>query len=461
MNRLLIPFASGAHRPWLLPVAIAGIVASGIATLGWIGPDIDVWYGVGLVRALGERPLTPESLGHVPKLGHLLVLAPAVAFGQTPERYLALLGVTACGLLALAQGRWASRSQMAAPLNVAALLAIPLAWRATLDGGSVAWGWAFVLFGLREARVQRVALWLAVAALFRPEVVGVGLTLGALRFFRREKGWWLLVCAPLGGGVVGTALVDALWTGRFGASSVAHAIFESVTIEQIRGRWGFLDTAHPRSHFALPLVVLGVATVALEARRRAAGDEAEARHGALVELALAAAGFSIVTVANVATGGTLFVRFLLPWVSVVAASASMWPHPRAGWGRGVMGVAVLLAIVPEWRAVAPEFMGTYPSAPALLVARTLARQTAPELTVAMDAGVRAVSLGSGSRPWKTTPWIMESPQTACSSQVVMARGAFLRRIGPTIERCGPWQPLIMDTVQTRVDLQVLLARRKK
>jgi hypothetical protein len=45
--------------------------------------------------------------------------------------------------------------------------------------------------------------------------------------------------------------------------------------------------------------------------------------------------------------------------------------------------------------VAHEFVGTYPTAESLLEARNVARATAPELIVAMDAGARAVSLGSG------------------------------------------------------------------
>ena len=51
---------------------------------------------------------------------------------------------------------------------------------------------------------------------------------------------WLAV-VPLAASVAGTAIVDILWTGRAGASSAAHATFESVAPEQVRGRWGFSD----------------------------------------------------------------------------------------------------------------------------------------------------------------------------------------------------------------------------
>lgn len=459
MNPPPIPDSSASRNAWLLPVGVGLAVLVGLLIGGWIGPDIDVWYGVGFVRALRERPLTPESLGHVPKLGHLLALAPAVAFGATPERYLAAMGIVACGGLMWAHARWAAASNLPAARLVALLFMIPLVWRATLDGGSVAWGWALVLVALQRPRTMPVVWCLAAAALFRPEIVGVGLALGALRLWRGDRSWWRVILAPLAAGLAGTAVVDWLWTGRLGASSIAHAIFESATLEQVRGRWGFLDTGHAWSHFGIPIIVLAAIGAGFELYGRSA-ERAEVRSAEpMVELLAAALGFSLVTIANVATGGTLFVRFLLPWASVIAASACLFPLGRVPWRRFMVWAALLVTMLPGWLATAPEFLGTYPSGPAMLLARQLARQTAPELTVAMDAGVRAVSLGSGARPWKTTPWVLESSETACRSQVIVARGAFLRRIGPTLERCGPWKAFIMDSLQTRVDLQVLLARR--
>jgi hypothetical protein len=114
----------------------------------------------------------------------------------------------------------------------------------------------------------------------------------------------------------------------------------------------------------------------------------------------------------------------------------------------------------SWRAVASEFVGTWPTVHALLVARDVSRRTAAELVVGMDAGARAVALGSGARPWKTTPWLLESAETACRSQVIVSRGAFLNRLGAAeLARCGPWQDFLVDSAQIPVDVHVLLARR--
>lgn len=427
---------------------------------GWVGPDIDPWYGVGLVRSLTERPLSAESLGHVPKLAHLLLLAPAAALGDTPERWLAAVGIAALVVLLWCHIRWARAASIQPARLVLLIVLSPLLWRASLDGGSVAWGWSCMLLALATSTGGRRATpaWLALGALFRPECVGVGIALGIRRCLSGQAGALPVVIVPLIAGVAGTTLVDLIWSGRFGASSIAHAAFEAVSLERVRGAWGLADTAHPWMHLSLPLLCLAaLAVVRIVIKRNATGSASSA---AVVDLTLAAAGFSLVTITNVALGGTLFLRFLLPWVTVVAALIAAAPWPRLIWHRALAMGVVVLASIPSWTRVAPEWVGTYPTAESLLVARRVARATAPELVVAMDAGARAVALGSGVRPWKTTPWILQATDVPCTSHVVIVRGALLARLdGPALERCGPWQDFVVDSAQGRVNVRVLLARR--
>jgi hypothetical protein len=445
---------------WMLALLVIGATTVVLVVLGWIGPDIDVWYGVGLVRAIVERPLAPESLGHVPKVAHLALLAPGATLGATPERWLLIVGMASLVVLLWCHARWAQAVNVAVPRLILALAIAPLLWRATLDGGSVAWGWSCVLLALTaHANGRRGApAWLALAALFRPECVGAGLALGMLGQRSGDRGAWRLAVAPLAAGALGTGTVDLIWSGAIGASSIAHGIFESVGLEQVRGRWGFADTGHPWFHLSLPLLILA----AIAVLRRTAHVDVSAREkkGGLAGLATAAVGFSIVTVINVVMGGTLFVRFLLPWISVMAALGAGIPWAVVRWRQAVaLGAATMLAGL-GWQRVAPEFVGTYPTAAALLVARRVARATAPELVVAMDAGARAVALGSGARPWKTTPWILQSAEIPCVSQVIIARDALLARMDRMqLERCGPWQDFVVDSAQRRVNLRVLLARR--
>lgn len=447
-------------RSWLVPGAV--IVASLVllARFGWIGPDIDVWYGAGLVRALGERPLLPESLGHVPKIGHLLLLVPAALFDGQPERWLLIVGVGSLGAFLATHARWAASARISGPRLVVVLAAMPIVWRATLDGGSVPWAWMCVLLSLRhlEARRPGAALWLGAGTLFRPEVLGVAVALAVLtwRHSRRQSIVQLLL--PGITAIGGTLLVDLLWTGRAGGSSIAHAVFESASLEQIRGRWGFLDTAHPLLHLSIVVAVMAGGAVLAQSR----APESRSPTRPLLLLTAAAAGFSAVTIANVAAGGTLFVRFLLPWTSVLAGvvAATRWPRRqgRATLAATVLVVASALMGLPAYR----EFVGTWPSASAMLVARGVAQRTDGRLIVAMDAGVRAVSLGSGVRPWKTSPWILQAPGTMCESQVLLARGAFLRRLDSAqLVRCGPWEEVLVDSAQVAADVHLLLARRER
>lgn len=465
---------------------VLAITAAALAVAGWVGPDIDVWYGAGLARALAERPLTAESLGHVPKLGHVMLLAPA-AIGSRPEIWLSTVGASALVVLLVAHARWARRVGLPVALVLVALAVVPLVWRGTLDGGSVAWGWSAVVLALvarTKGKSGQAAGWLAAGALFRPEVVGVGFALGALAIRQSATRAWRLVVAPLGASLAGTLIVDLLWTGRLGASSIAHVIFESAAIERIRGRWGFLDSAHPWWHLSLPLVVgaaLVLAALLFERLPRpgqkrttvadpnAPSTSAQANSPerwavasgiGLGDLLAAAAGFSLVTLANVATGGTLFVRFALPWASVVAALVALAPWPPRGARRLLAHGAIIASGLVAWRVVAREFVGTWPTIDALLVARDVSRRTAGELLVGMDAGARAVSLGSGARPWRTTPWLLESPETPCRAQALIARGALLRQLGDSaLARCGPWQDFVVDSSQIPVDVHLLLARR--
>jgi hypothetical protein len=318
-------------------VTIAG-TATILAALGWIGPDIDVWYGAGLVRAITERPLAPESLGHVPKLAHLAILVPAAALGETPERWLLFVGIASLLLLLWSHTRWASAVGFSAPRMVSALAVAPLLWRATLDGGSVAWGWSCVLIALaaRASGRRNAPAWLALGALFRPECIGVGVALGIRSRLEHQRGGWWLAGAPLVTGILGTMLVDLIWSGSFGASSIAHGVFESVGLERIRGRWGFVDTAHPWLQLSLTLLVTTAIAVIFRSRR--AGDESRAGNSPLADLATAAIGFSVISVANLVTGGSLFVRFLLPWISVMATLAGdhslALPHVAPGSRRG-------------------------------------------------------------------------------------------------------------------------------
>ena len=453
------PAPSDERLDWTLARLTIGGTTVALVVLGWIGPDIDVWYGAGLVRALSERPLAPESLGHVPKLAHLAVLAPAVALGARPEWWLLTVGLLSLVLLLWCHARWAVAAGVAVPRLLLALSIAPLVWRATLDGGSVAWGWSCVLMALTALATGRRGgpAWLALGALFRPECIGAGLALGILgRRCRYRRAWWF-AAAPLAAGALGTGLVDLAWSGTLGASVIAHGVFESVGLEQIRGRWGFADTGHPWLYLSLPLVI-GAAFAVV--RRAVSGLPIRAPAGGLVWLATAAFGFSVVTIVNVLSGGTLFVRFLLPWTSVMAVVLAATPWSGIAWRRAVVACAALGVAVQGWSGVASEFVGTYPTAASLQLARTLARATAPLLVVAMDAGARAVALGSGARPWQTTPWLLQSREIPCRSQVIIARDALLARMDlAQLQRCGPWRDVVMDSAQLPLHLRVLLAKR--
>lgn len=440
---------------------LAAVIALGLVLRGWVGADIDVWYGAGLVRALSERPLAPESLGHVPKLGHLLLLSPAVYLGTAPERWFLIVGCLGLVTLLCAHSAWARSAEVSGADLLVASVGMPLVWRGSLDAGSIVWAWSCVILALAgRNRRRRWRAWLLASALFRPEVVGVGLALGVVDWARRERQWWTTIVGPALVAVASTALIDLLWSGRLGASSIAHSVFEAASVEQVRGRWGFLDTAHPWLHLALPAAGV-LAAVGFVRNFREGSVAPSTLRTALVDLVAATLGFAAVTFGNVVLGGTLFARFLLPSTTVLAAGAAMARRKATEWERRAMTAGLLVVSAVSWWFTAPEFAGTYPSAPSVLLARRLARQTAPELTVAMDAGTRAVSLGSGARPWRTTPWLLESPDTPCRSQVIIARGAFLRRIQASVDRCGPWRAFIMDSSQVTLDLQVLLARRSK
>ncbi|MEP7346922.1 MAG: hypothetical protein ABI877_16755 [Gemmatimonadaceae bacterium] len=455
----LNPRSQVRSTDWLLALLAVGGTAVFLLVLGWVGADIDVWYGAGLVRALAERPLPPESLGHVPKLAHLAILAPAAALGSTPEYWLLVVGIASLIWIVWCHVRWARAAFVSTPRLVLALALAPLLWRATLDGGSVAWGWGCVLMALtsRAAGTRGAPAWLALGALFRPECVGVGLALGVRGRLAGNRGAWWMVATPLIAAALGTMAVDLLWSGSIGASSIAHSVFESVGLEQVRGRWGFADTGHPWLQLSLPLLI--GAAIALT-RRVVRVTGANEVHVPIDELMVAAVGFSVISIGNVATGGTLFVRFLLPWVSVVAALSVAIPWPATLWRRTALLSAAALCTMFGWRLVAPEFVGTYPTADALLVARRVARTTSPKIIVAMDAGARAVTLGSGARPWKTTPWILQSAEIPCQSQAIIVRGALLARLDSVaLARCGPWRDFVVDSAQTQVGLRVLVAFR--
>jgi len=452
------PNSSSQGRSYEVVLALVAILGTGAMLLlqGWIGPDIDVWYGAGLVRALSERPLSPESLGHVPKLAHLVLLAPA-ALGATPERWMALVGIAALFATFRSHWRWAAVAGLSPGRLALALAVAPLLWRGTLDGGSVAWGWSCVMMALasRAAGAGGSVAWLSLGTLFRPECVGVAIALGLRdRVFDGSGDGWRTAIVPLVVGTLGTLTTDLLWSGAVGASSVAHGIFESLRLEQVRGRFGFADSGHPLLQLSIPLLVAGALGLARSRplSRSSAGTSTR-------DLLTAALGFSAVSLVNLFTGGTMFVRFLFPWVSVLAVfGVSIIPEKI--WQRGAVLLATAITATIGWQVVAPEFVGTYPTADALLVARRVARATSPQLIVAMDAGARAVALGSGARPWKTTPWLLQSPETSCRSQVIVARAALIVRMDTiALNRCGPWQDFVVDSAQPRVNLRVLLARR--
>lgn len=452
------PNSSSQGRSYEVVVAFMAVfgVAGLLVLQGWIGPDIDVWYGAGLVRALSERPLSPESLGHVPKLAHLVLLSPAAALGSAPEWWLALVGVVALLVTLWSHWRWATGAGLAPARLTLALAIAPLLWRATLDGGSVAWGWACVVLALtsRMAGQRRSVAWLSLGALFRPECMGVAIALGLRDVVSGSREGWRTAVIPLLIGTLGTLTTDLVWSGAVGASSIAHGIFESLRLEQVRGRFGFADSGHPWLQLSIPLVVAGVIGIIRSTRTSESTGSPLTR-----DFLVSAVGFSAVSVVNLFTGGTMFVRFLFPWVSVLAVFA-VSVVPERAWPRTAVLVATVAAAMIGWQIVAPEFVGTYPTADALIVARRVARATAPQLVVAMDAGARAVSLGSGARPWKTTPWLLQSPETPCQSQVIVARAALLVRMDTlALNRCGPWRDFVVDSAQARVNLRVLLARR--
>jgi hypothetical protein len=66
------------------------------------------------------------------------------------------------------------------------------------------------------------------------------------------------------------------------------------------------------------------------------------------------------------------------------------------------------------------------------------------------------------RPWRTTPWLLQRSDIACESQIVIARGAFLRRLpAASLAGCGPWQEQPPDSAQQRWDVHVLVRQRAR
>ncbi|GAC1647465.1 MAG: hypothetical protein NVS4B3_01530 [Gemmatimonadaceae bacterium] len=462
------------ERGTLVAAGAALVVAVGtvcaFAVLGWPPPHIDTWAAIGVARTVASRPIAGFGAGTVPKLGQLFLVGPAALGGLAWAKvWIALIGIAAVGTLVGAH-RFAMRSLRASGDEIAwtmlLLVLSPLLWRASVDGGSTGWSWAAIItaVALRGSRRDHRALTLlAAAAVLRPEAVGAAagvavvegwalLRQGGMRGMRAPwREVLFVVLVPVIAGVGAVLVVDLWWTGHAGAAAASHAAFireyarlePPLRTQMLQHLGTILFGLGP---LAIALALLGAPRQAPVQSADSGASPGPGRNRPSIVLAAAGIGWIAAVAGNSIAGGPLFDRFLIPLSTAVAVPGGIYAARRWGHGTSVGKAILLLALLfsasLSWGIYFPRFAGRGAAAAELLVergARIVAGFSAEEI-VGADQLVRAVAVGGGLHPWRTTFALSDPVFDPCTASALV-----LRQFGPAlpgsarIARCrGGW-----------------------
>lgn len=473
-----VPDGEVRRRRWqtigiaaLAPLLLIGAM---VLEAGPVAPYADTWIAAGIVRALSDRPLESFGMGGVPKAGQLLISAPAALFGSTDTgAVLTLLGALALLVYLVAHvAHWwrdlGGERRFESGTALALVVTAPLAWRTTLDGSSIAWGWTLVIIALtclrRRTGLVAPALALASAALFRPEAAGsaIGIALYVACEARREgksgaRPLVLLGALPLLVFVLGVVAVDLIWTARIGSSAHSYEAFVGTYAELtppllIGVRLALAATLLGVGTATAIGGIIGLASNALRQPARSADENDSPLLAALL------AWLAVVLVHRIVGGGGFFDRFFFPFITVFAVGAARLIFiPRRPSLSYALGGALVFSTLVSWTAYGPQVAGPAARGDATRAGAQIAALFPATVPVATDLAVRAVAVGAGLRPWRTTHVVNDPALNPCSLHAIIVRESVLP--AETIARatrCGRWRNATITATQRKQGLVVLV-----
>ncbi|GAC1318410.1 MAG: hypothetical protein NVSMB22_00130 [Chloroflexota bacterium] len=436
-----VAVAQARRFPNSLTVIGIALVLFSFVTFGWPQLHVDTWAAVGTVRALADRPIAGFGVGTVPKLGQLLLLAPGALGGiGWTKIWVALVGIAGVGSFAVSQRKAISvcAGHSLGAWSTAFVVMSPLFWRGSVDGGVTGWSWSMVLFAvgsLVRGRQRTAVALLALASVIRPEAVGAAMGIAVVEGWTgvhcsagraRWVSLWLVVPSLIVA-LTSIVIVDLAWTGRWGSSMEAHTAF-------IHGYAPFRPPIRVVLFQNAGTVLFGVGGAAsilgvIRAwhwTRNADLADTTSRHTGFL-LYAAILGWLLVVGLNVYVGGPLFDRFLVPLVTAGTvpagvAAAQIWTRAKIG-SRSVLVLLLIVSTMASWATYFGRFAGKGPQrAHQYLEAAAYITATFPSTsTVGADQFIRAIAVGSGLRPWKTT-WVLGDPAfNPCGASAIVSR----------------------------------------